>query len=334
MERQLSIAFQTNKHAIDYVALARLVDSYDFDAVTVYCDAPFHPPYSVLMLMAPHIRRARVGVAAVSPSRIHPMDIAGSTALLAEVAAGGVYAGIARGAWLEAHGITEQQPPVRTIREAVEVVRYFLDGRDDGYAGQVYQIAPGVKAGFPLPTERVPILIGTWGRKLSAVAGELADEVKIGGSANPGVIPHIAEYIRVGEVEAGRVPGTVGVVVGAVCVADVDRARARALARREVALYLPVVAALDPSLNIDPEWLGRLTDHVDQGDFDGAARLISDETLDLFAFSGDASDLIRQCEALYAAGARRVELGTPHGIRPADAIRLIGEQVLPALRHN
>ena len=35
MKHEISIAFQTNKSASDYVALARLVDKYDFDAVSL-----------------------------------------------------------------------------------------------------------------------------------------------------------------------------------------------------------------------------------------------------------------------------------------------------------
>ncbi len=61
MTRAISIAFQTDKTAAEYIALARLVNTYAFDTVTVYCDAPYHPPYAPLMLMAPHIERARVG---------------------------------------------------------------------------------------------------------------------------------------------------------------------------------------------------------------------------------------------------------------------------------
>lgn len=331
-KRGISVAFQTNKTPAEYISLAHQVNDYDFDAVTVYCDAPFHPPYGVLMLMAQHIQRARVGVAAVSPSRIHPMDIAGNTALLSQVAQGGVYAGIARGAWLDAHSITERKPAVRAMREAAEVFRYFLSGRDDGYAGEIFQIAPGVKAGFPLPEQDIPLLIGTWGEKLCAVAGELADEVKVGGSANPGVVPHIRDYIAVGEKTAGRETGKVGVVVGAVCVVDEDREQARELARREVALYLPVVAELDPSIDLDPDWTQRLKGRVQERDFAGAGRLISDERLDQFAFSGNPADIIRQCEALFEAGASRVELGTPHGLQSGKGLRLLGEKLLPVLR--
>ena len=128
-KHELSIAFQTDKRAKDYIALAQLVDQYDFDAVTVYCDAPFHPSYPPLMLMAQHITRARIGPAAVQPSRMHPIDIAAQTALLDDVAKGGTYIGIARGAWLDEHGVTEITPPITAIRESVDIIKKLLGGK-------------------------------------------------------------------------------------------------------------------------------------------------------------------------------------------------------------
>lgn len=332
MKRELSIAFQTDKKAAEYIALAQLVDGYNFDVVSVYCDAPFHPSYGPLLLMAPHIRRARLGPAAVAPARMAPIDIAAQTALLADVAGGGVYIGLARGAWLADHGIEEAGQPLQAIREAVEIIRLLLSGRGGGYAGEVFRLAPHVRAPYPLPEGPVPLLIGTWGRRLAALAGELADEVKIGGSANPDMVAVMRGYIAPGEAAAGRAAGSVGVVIGAVCVADEDREQARAAARRSVSLYLPVVAPLDPTLTVEPELMARVQQHVNMGETGAAAGLISDELLERFAFCGNAADIIRQAEALFAAGASRIEFGTPHGLRPADGIRILGEQVLPALR--
>ena len=60
-KRELSIAFQTDKRAQDYIDLAKLVNQYAFDAVTVYCDAPYHPSYGPLLLMAPHIEQSAIG---------------------------------------------------------------------------------------------------------------------------------------------------------------------------------------------------------------------------------------------------------------------------------
>lgn len=332
MTHQLSIAFQTDKTAQQYIALAGAVDAYDFDVVSVYCDAPYHPGYAPLLLMAPHIRRARLGVAAIPPARVHPIDIAAQTALLADIAAGGVYVGLARGAWLGDHGIPEAAKPVTAIREAVEVVRYLLSGATGGYHGDVYQIADHVRAPYPLPAAMPPVMIGTWGERLGAIAGRIADEVKVGGSANPDFVPVIQQAIAAGEAEAGRERGTVGVCVGAVCLVDEDRAAARAAARRSVALYLPVCAPLDTTVSVEPELVRRLQSLANQQAWDDAAALISDDLLEKFAFAGDAADIIRQCEALFDAGARRVEFGTPHGLDPARGIKLLGEQVVPALK--
>jgi 5,10-methylenetetrahydromethanopterin reductase len=332
-KREVSIAFQTDKSAAQYIALAKLVDEYVFDAVSVYNDAPFQPGFAALLLMAPHIRRARLGVAALSPSRVHPIDIAAQTALLAELAQGGVYIGLARGAWLEDHGIKEIKPAVQAIRESMEVVRYLLSGESAGYRGQIYQLVEGVRAPYPLPEKPIPFLIGTWGEKLCALAGEMADEVKIGGSANPYVVPVIQRYIEVGERKAGREVGSVGVVAGAVSVIDEDREQARQAARRSVALYLPVVAPLDPTVEVEPDLIARLRELASRQEYDAAARLISDDLLDRFAFSGSPSDIIHQAELLFEAGVRRIEFGTPHGLsRPETGIHLLGKYVLPVLK--
>ena len=332
-KHELSIAFQTDKRAQEYIDLAKLVNTYDFDTVTVYCDAPYHPSYPPLMLMAQHITRARVGTAAIQPSRMHPIDIAAQAALLDDVASGGTYIGIARGAWLADHGVTEVQPPIQAIRETVEIIRYMLSGKSGGYQGEVYQIADHVHAPYPLPDHDIPILIGTWGKKLAAVAGELADEVKIGGSANPDVISVIADYIAVGEAQAGRPKGTVKIVIGAVSVIDEDREQARLMARQAVALYMPIVAKLDPTVEIDPDLMARVQHHVNAGESDQAAQLIPDDLLERFALAGNANDIIRQCEQLFEAGAHRVELGTPHGVnQSATGIHILGKQVIPALK--
>ncbi|HEX2622925.1 MAG TPA: LLM class flavin-dependent oxidoreductase, partial [Phototrophicaceae bacterium] len=169
---------------------------------------------------------------------------------------------------------------------------------------------------------------------LCAVAGEIADEVKVGGSANPKIVLVIQNYIAVGERLAGREPGTVRVVIGAVSVIDEDRERARQAARRSVALYLPVVAPLDPTVTVEPDLIARLQTLAQQEAWDDAAALISDDLLEAFAFAGNASDIIDHANRLFEAGTGRVEFGTPHGLPSANGLRILGEQVLPVLRKD
>jgi 5,10-methylenetetrahydromethanopterin reductase len=131
-----------------------------------------------------------------------------------------------------------------------------------------------------------------------------------------------------GSIRAGRSEDAVGICLGAVTVVDTDRETARALARREVALYLTVVAELDPET--DPEWLERIRAATARQNLEAIARDISDDVLDRFAFAGAPGDLVRHVENLASAGAARVEFGTPLGPDPAAAVRLLGERVIPA----
>ena len=78
--------------------------------------------------------------------------------------------------------------------------------------------------------------------------------------------------------------------------------------------------------------LSRIRTAADRYDFDAAAALISDDLLQRFAFAGTPQQVADQVQAIYAAGASRVELGTPHGLTPQEGLRLLGEQVLPSMR--
>jgi 5,10-methylenetetrahydromethanopterin reductase len=244
------------------------------------------------------------------------------------VTEGRAYLGLARGSWLDSLAVAQPRP-VRAIREAVQVITHLLAGRSEAFDGQIFRLAAGSGLRYRVQRERVPITIGTWGKQTARLAGELADEVKIGGSANPAMASFLKPFISAGEQAAGRSPGTVGICLGCVTVVDADRARARALARREVALYAPVIAGLDPSL-ADADWLSRVAEPARLGDIALVAQLIPDAALDSLAFAGTPADVTRQVEDLARGGVARVEFGTPHGVDPLEGIRLLGERVLPS----
>jgi 5,10-methylenetetrahydromethanopterin reductase len=69
-----------------------------------------------------------------------------------------------------------------------------------------------------------------------------------------------------------------------------------------------------------------------EGDDAGAGALIPDGVLDRFAFSGTPGQVAAQARAVIAAGAGRVDFGTPHGLDSAEGVRLLGTRVLPLLR--
>jgi 5,10-methylenetetrahydromethanopterin reductase len=326
----LTLAFQTDKPLAAYGPLAAAVEAYGFDGVTVYNDMLYQPAWLPLLEMAKATRRVRVGVAAVNPFTCHPINIAGNIALIDEAAQGRAYLGLARGSWLEFVGL-EPQRGVTALREAMGCVRHLLRRSTEPYAGEIFSLAGGDALRWPIARAEIPFLLGTWGAAtMRACIGEIS-EVKIGGSANPALIPHFRRIIDEAARAAGRNPAAIRLVLGAVSVVDQDGAAARARARREVALYLPVVAALDPTVQLDPDLLQRLRAAADRYDFAAAAALISDDLLQQFALAGTPQEIADQALALFAAGASRVELGTPHGLTTEEGVRLLGEHVLPLL---
>jgi len=321
----LSIAFQTDKPLSYYGGLARSAENWGFDTITVYNDLLYQPAWLPLLEIARHTSRARIGVAAVNPFTCHPVNIAGNMALIDEASNGRAYLGLARGGWLDFIGVQPKQP-VQALREAFRCIRHLLCGDTTALEQPLYPVAGGDTLRWTIPRADLPLLLGSWGLRTIEACHSMVQEIKLGGSANPAIIPRYRRHLTA----IGATADT-GIVMGAVTVIDEDGEAARALAKREVALYLPVVAGLDRTVEIEPEILAGITAAARAGDFASAGRLVSDRILAAFALAGTPGDIIARTEALFAAGASRVEFGTPHGLSPESGLRLLGEKVLPAL---
>ena len=323
-----TIAFQTDKSINAYGPLAAKVEEYGFDGVSVYNDMLYQPPWLPLLEMARATSRIRLGPAAANPFTCHPIHLAGNLALLDEASEGRAYLGLARGAWLDFVGLHPKQG-VAALRETFLAVRHLLKKDPAPLEGTFFPLAGGDSLRWDIPHAEIPMILGTWGPKTVRACLPFAEEVKVGGTANPAAVRWMRELCLEADPER---EAPAGVAVGAVTVVDEDGDAARALARREVALYLPVVANLDPTLDLDPERIGKIKDAAGRFDFEDAARFISDELLSKFAFAGTPGEVAAQVASVAEAGASRIEFGTPHGLTTEAGLRLLGEQVLPALK--
>jgi 5,10-methylenetetrahydromethanopterin reductase len=328
---EIGIAFQTDKPAGAYAELAAAAEAYGFDVVSVFADLLYQPPLPALLEMARATSRVRLGVACLNPYTQHPYEIAGWTAALETAAPGRTYLGLARGAWLAAIGV-EQNKPLAHLRDTAAIVRALLAGDDSGYDGEAFRLAPGVRLRYPLPARIPPLLVGAWGPHAAALGGEIADEVKVGGTASPDVVRIIRERVAVGSRTAGRRPDDVRVVAGAVTVVAEDGPAARRRARTEVAQYLAVVADLDPAGALPAGLAGHVRAMLAAGDEVAAGADIPDEVLDRFAFSGTPENVADSVRAVLNAGAGRVDFGTPHGLSDTAGVEVLGSKVLPLLR--
>jgi 5,10-methylenetetrahydromethanopterin reductase len=301
MVGELGLGLLSNQDPRDYETIARRAEDAGIDVLSVFHDLLYQPAFGPLLLMARVTERIRLGPAALNPFTLHPYEIAGQTAFLDRVSRGRAYVGLVKGAWLDRLGLEEERP-LTALREAVEIVQKLLAGDPSGVEGERFRLEPGTLLGYERERERVPLLIGTWGRRTAAWAGSVADELKLGGSANPELIPVVRGWLGDSDVR---------IVTGCVTVVDEDGDCARARAREAVAPYLDVVAKLDPTIDLKPG---------------------QEPPLDRFAIAGTPEDVAARVEELWAAGASRVELGTPQGRTTTGGVELICSRVMPLLR--
>ena len=267
--------------------------------LSVFHDLLYQPAIGPLLLMARMTERIRLGPAALNPFTLHPYEIAGQIAMLDSVSGGRAYLGLAKGAWLDRLGLEEPRP-LAAMREAVAIIRALLAGDTAGVDGERFTLAPGTELAYPRVRDQVPLLIGTWGHETARWAGTVADELKIGGSANPELLPVVRDWIANPEVR---------LVVGCVTVVDEDGSWARARAAEVVQPYLDVVARHDPTLEPGAE-----------------------PRVERFCIAGTPDEVAVRVIELWDAGADRVELGTPQGRTPLAGVDLICDRVLPLLR--
>jgi 5,10-methylenetetrahydromethanopterin reductase len=261
--------------------------------LSVFHDLFFPPAIGPLLTLARVTERVRLGPAALNASTLHPYEIAGQTAELDRASDVRAYLGLVTGAWLDQLGLEDVKPLTR-LREAVEVARRLLARDHSGFVGERFTLEPGSALAYEPVRAAVPLLIGTWRPRTAAYAATVADEVKIGGCANPDMVRLMREWLG---------PDGPRIVVGAVTVVDKDGAAARARAAEVVRLYLEVVGDLDPTL-------------------EGAK-----PPLEKFTLAGTPAEVAAQARKLIEAGAFRVEFGTPQG-----DLDLLCDRVVPELR--
>ncbi|MGB1249071.1 MAG: LLM class flavin-dependent oxidoreductase [Candidatus Promineifilaceae bacterium] len=327
---EVGIAFQTNHPLADYGALAVQAEQYGFDVIALFNDLFYQPAWFPLMEMARQTDRIRIGSTAVNPFTSHPVNIAGHLALLNETAPGRIYLGLARGAGLDDVGIRPKRP-LTALREAFAAVRQLLSGDEGGISAEQYPIPSGRSFHWQLPSEYIPFLLATWGAKTVKKCIRHIDEVKLGGSANPDAVRWMRDTIDQAAIDVGRDPAEIKLVIGLTTMVNEDSALAKQMARREVVSYLSFIADLDPTLDLDPELVAGINAATRQNDYARAASYVSDDLLEKFAVAGSPAEVTALTEAIFAAGADRVDFGTPHGETTSQGLQLLGEQVLPRL---
>ena len=141
--RELGLGLQTDKRPGDYAALAQIAERGGFDVVTTFNDLWYQPALPALFEIAGSTERVRIGPSCLNPFTVHPVELAGQTAVLDLVSGGRAFLGlaarrVARRARRSSSAARSRRSP-RPGRSS----RRLLAGDRSGFEGELFRLEPG-----------------------------------------------------------------------------------------------------------------------------------------------------------------------------------------------
>jgi 5,10-methylenetetrahydromethanopterin reductase len=339
----------------ELVALAGAAEQAGFDQLWFSNDLFLRSAPVLAGALAVRTGRIGLGIAVMNPYSVHVSELAMAAATAQEVSGGRFLLGLGAGAeqFLGWAGLARPRP-LAVTRTALVALRALL-----GHEDVDRTLLPewfGADSVLRFPLERpVPVYVGAMGPKMLEMAGRHADGVLpllypperyatvrpqvLAGAALAGT--GLAGTGLAGAGLAGAGLAGAGLDGGSrardvdlpacfwVSVSD-DAAAARAALAEKLAYYGPSIpAAVLAGSGLRPQDFAPAAELAHGGH--GAAALIDDRMLSL-GVAGDGADVLARCRALTRLGASHLSFGPPLGPDPVAAVRLLGEQVLPALQ--
>jgi 5,10-methylenetetrahydromethanopterin reductase len=324
---KFSIRLNNDLPVAAYPELARAAEAAGFDQLWVSDDLFLRGVWPILSACALATSRIELGTCIVNPYTCHPAELAMQAAALDELAGGRFNLGIAAGAgeFLGWVGIAQERPLAVTA-DAIRALRSLFAGerpQQAGWASEAY---------MRFATRPIPIYLGAMSPRMHRLIGEVAD----GGL--PLLFPPerytvVADRVRAGAQAAGRDPSAIDLAACVWVSVASDRQAAADALRAKVAYYGnafsdEVLGQIGLERGAFAE-INRLVQELNAPE--RAAALVTDQMLRV-GIVGTGAQVRERLEGVAALGARHLSFGPPLGPEPLQALRILGREVLPALR--
>lgn len=290
--------------------------------------------YVSLSTIANYTDRIKLGPGVTNPYLVHPVMTAQSVAALNEIAPGRVVCGIGAGdrTTLDMVDI-EMKAPLRTVREAVEVIRRQIAREKGSYDGRRFRTSAGARFNFKVQNE-IPIYIGAQGPKMLRLAGALGDGALINAS-HPDDIKYAVKQIRRGIEKAGRRPDEIDVAAyTSFSVAEKEKKARKSV----VPVVAYIVAGSPPPIlekhGIPLEVADKIRSDLANRRWGEAFGAVDSDMIDSFAVCGTPDQCTEKIEALFKTGITQFVTGSPLGPNVRASIGLFGREVLPQFEES
>lgn len=291
-----------------------------------------------LVPLAGATRRIGLGVLVVSPWEMHPLKMANSLLTLNEFGGGRAQLVVSGGGeWCGVMG-TGHGRRVRTVRETVEMIRKAIAGQPFTYKGEIFK-AYGYNAAWA-HDPRPQVYVGASKRQMMRMATEVAD----GAMMSDVTLHYVRDMVAVAHerlAELGRADAGFRLSNFWAWHVKKDRAVSMKEARRELILrgwlaryHLEPFMTPEECDLIEKHKNAFLAAYTDRsGDIKRVPPAIVDKLIANFSCAGDLSTIDAHVATLRQfAASGLTEIALRLHDEPMDAVRMIGERVMPALR--
>lgn len=329
---RFSLRLNNDYPAQDYVRWAVQAEQFGFDQFWVSNDLFYRSAPVILTAAAAATRRIEIGTCILNPYTIHPAEITMIATTLDEVSNGRFNLGLSSGAadFLGWVGIEPHKPRTAVV-ETVEAVRQLMTGQSAAREGEFLTWSAEAHMRFS-PFRRAPVYIGAMSSRMCAEIGRIAD----GGL--PLLFPpehyvQVIQWIEDGARQAGRSIGEIDVAACIWCSVSDNQAQAEDALKEKIAYYGHAMSTtILEQLGLthaDFSEIERLV--MVEKDIETAKRLVTEPMMRI-GIAGSADKLIERLEQLAALGVRHISFGPPLGPDIDEAIRVIGQRVIPHFR--
>jgi 5,10-methylenetetrahydromethanopterin reductase len=317
------------------VELAVLAEKNGFDQCWVSHDVFMRSSFVTLTSIADHTTKMILGNTILNPYTTNPAEVAMFVASLDELTNGRALCGISAGSsnfteWL---GIQKARPLTRT-REAVELIRLLISGKNAKYDGKEFQWSDQAYMRYSPVRNKIPIYIGGQGDKMLEYSGAAGD-----GALPILYPPDFAEYAvkKIGEGARSVGKNLKDVDIAGCIWMSVARTREEAIIpilKELIAYFGPTLGEKGlASVGLSREQFAEVRSTFKTKGIKEAGKLVNEKMLKL-AICGSPDDCISQLERVERAGIDVAMIGSPLGPDPKNSIKILGERIIPHFKRK
>ena len=332
----LGVVLQTTPPSARVVDLAKTAEAYGFSHVWTFdSHILWQEPYVIYSRILAETRNITVGPMVTNPATRDWTVTASTYATLNEMYGNRTVCGIGRGD--SAVRVTNGAPTtLKTLREAVHVIRELANGRSVDYNGSELR--------FPWASKsRCEVWVAAYGPKALALTGEIGDGFILQ-LADPSIVEWTIKAVRDAAVGAGRNPDAITICVAAPAYvtdgSDAHHVYARDQCRWFGGMVGNHVADIVARYGEDAPVPKALTDYIkgregyDYNEHGQAGSthttFVPDEIVDRFCIIGPVAEQVRRLEQLKQLGVDQYAIYLQHDAKD-ETLRAYGEKVMPAI---